>query len=205
MDVLLFPLVNVTLFPKTTKPLNIFEPRYIEMIHTSIDTNTPIALGFIETPTTVHPVVSGHPVNFVRKIAGFGRAQIIETRANGTLLVFINGEGKCRLGVAKNDHRSFITCEAEVIPEQIVVEASLVSQVSMLNKILARWITMHIPDPVQRDFFLEHLKGPEEVVGAFASYLVKDHDLQQMVLEFDTLKEKIEFLGRLALSGEVTV
>ena len=32
----IFPLSNFIIFPKTTVPLNIFEPRYIEMIDDSM-------------------------------------------------------------------------------------------------------------------------------------------------------------------------
>ena len=35
----IFPLSNFIIFPKTTVPLNIFEPRYIEMINNSMRTN----------------------------------------------------------------------------------------------------------------------------------------------------------------------
>ena len=34
-----FPLSNFILFPKTSVPLNIFEPRYVEMINHSIKLN----------------------------------------------------------------------------------------------------------------------------------------------------------------------
>ena len=34
-----FPLSNFIIFPRTTVPLNIFEPRYIEMIDQSMKTN----------------------------------------------------------------------------------------------------------------------------------------------------------------------
>ena len=34
-----FPLSNFIIFPKTTVPLNIFEPRYIDMINDSMKTN----------------------------------------------------------------------------------------------------------------------------------------------------------------------
>jgi len=34
-----FPLSNFIIFPHTTVPLNIFEPRYIEMINDSMKTN----------------------------------------------------------------------------------------------------------------------------------------------------------------------
>ncbi|HRO67146.1 MAG TPA: LON peptidase substrate-binding domain-containing protein, partial [Pseudobdellovibrionaceae bacterium] len=56
MDVYLFPLVNVTLFPRTTKPLNIFEPKYLDMVRDAISTKTPIALGFIEDPAAITEV-----------------------------------------------------------------------------------------------------------------------------------------------------
>ena len=32
----IFPLSNFIIFPKTTVPLNIFEPRYIDMVNDSI-------------------------------------------------------------------------------------------------------------------------------------------------------------------------
>ena len=34
-----FPLSNFIVFPKTTVPLNIFEPRYIDMINDCIKSN----------------------------------------------------------------------------------------------------------------------------------------------------------------------
>ena len=35
-----FPLSNFIIFPKTTVPLNIFEPRYIQMIDDSMKNNS---------------------------------------------------------------------------------------------------------------------------------------------------------------------
>jgi uncharacterized protein len=40
----LFPLSNFIIFPETTVPLNIFEPRYVEMINDSMKTNKFIGL-----------------------------------------------------------------------------------------------------------------------------------------------------------------
>jgi len=34
-----FPLSNFIIFPRTTVPLNIFEPRYIDMINDSMKSN----------------------------------------------------------------------------------------------------------------------------------------------------------------------
>ena len=40
----MFPLSNFIIFPHTTVPLNIFEPRYVEMINDSMKTNKMIGL-----------------------------------------------------------------------------------------------------------------------------------------------------------------
>ena len=39
-----FPLSNFIIFPRTTVPLNIFEPRYIQMIDQSMKTNRLIGM-----------------------------------------------------------------------------------------------------------------------------------------------------------------
>ena len=39
-----FPLSNFIIFPKTSVPLNIFEPRYIDMINDSMKTNKLIGI-----------------------------------------------------------------------------------------------------------------------------------------------------------------
>ena len=42
-----FPLSNFIVFPKTTVPLNIFEPRYIDMINDCMESNK--LIGMIQT------------------------------------------------------------------------------------------------------------------------------------------------------------
>ena len=48
-----FPLSNFIIFPKTTVPLNIFEPRYIDMINDSIKSNKMI--GMIQPQNSNNP------------------------------------------------------------------------------------------------------------------------------------------------------
>lgn len=204
MEVFLFPLVNVTLFPRTTKPLNIFEPRYLSMIKEAVETQTPVAVGFIEDPSKVSSVRPGEKVPFVREIAGYGYAQIVEERLNGTLLIFLQGQGKLRLGKVLDRGTPYIICEGQIIPEKTILEPELRPELNSLHKILTRWIHTHIPDPAQRDIFMRNLIHPEEIVGSFASYLVRDYDLQQMVLEYDDINDKVHFLHRLMESNELT-
>ena len=66
-----FPLSNFIIFPKTTVPLNIFEPRYIDMINDSMKSNKMI--GMIQPKNTSdqknNPVL--HEVGCLGKITSF--------------------------------------------------------------------------------------------------------------------------------------
>lgn len=205
-EVFLFPLVNVCLFPGTTKPLNVFEPRYLQMIRDSIAQNVPVALAFIESIESVKPHSVGEKLSYVREIAGYGFARIIQERLNGTMLVFIQCEGKVKLGNLKSSNSPntpYLVLEAEIVEENKNVTPESEKWVGVLNQILARWIHNHIPDPEQKRLFLNGLTGPLEIVGAFSSYLIRDYDLQQMVLEMDDINDKIKTLYRLVESNEV--
>ena len=203
MNVAVFPLVNVCLFPGTTKPLNIFEPRYLQMMRDAVASHQPIALGFIENIEIGKPHKAGENLSYVREIAGYGHPTIVQERLNGTLLVFMHAEGKVKLGPLVQTDTPYLIVTAEEIKEHNELNSRSEQYVKVLNQILARWIHNHIPDPEQRKFFLDSLKGPLEIVGAFASYLVRDYDLQQMILEMSDINDKIQVLYRLVESNEI--
>ena len=52
-----FPLSNFIIFPKTTVPLNIFEPRYIEMINDSMKSDK--LIGMIQPKNILESKASG--------------------------------------------------------------------------------------------------------------------------------------------------
>ena len=66
-----FPLGNFIIFPKTTVPLNIFEPRYIDMINDSMKSNK--LIGMIQPKTSnikqIKPEL--HEVGCLGKITSF--------------------------------------------------------------------------------------------------------------------------------------
>ena len=66
-----FPLSNFIIFPKTTVPLNIFEPRYIDMINDSMKSNK--LIGMIQPRITVDAknIPDLHNVGCLGKITSF--------------------------------------------------------------------------------------------------------------------------------------
>ncbi len=71
INIPVFPLSNFIIFPKTTVPLNIFEPRYIDMINDSMKSNK--IIGMIQPKSSGYQKVKPelHDVGCIGKITSF--------------------------------------------------------------------------------------------------------------------------------------
>ncbi|MDC2970882.1 LON peptidase substrate-binding domain-containing protein [Candidatus Pelagibacter sp.] len=80
-----FPLSNFILFPKTTVPLNIFEPRYIDMIDDSMKSNKLIGMIQPRSTTNNSAVPELHNVGCLGKITSFRETE------DGRFLIELRG------------------------------------------------------------------------------------------------------------------
>ncbi|WP_440650803.1 LON peptidase substrate-binding domain-containing protein [Candidatus Pelagibacter sp. HIMB1495] len=67
----IFPLSNFIIFPKTTVPLNIFEPRYIDMVDDSMKSNKLIGMIQPKNSNNKNEILKLHQVGCVGKITSF--------------------------------------------------------------------------------------------------------------------------------------
>ena len=81
-----FPLSNFIIFPKTSVPLNIFEPRYIEMINNSMKTNK--LIGMIQ-PKSINDEKSSIPS--LHKIGCLGKITSFKETEDGRYLIELKG------------------------------------------------------------------------------------------------------------------
>ena len=81
----IFPLSNFIIFPKTTVPLNIFEPRYIDMINDSMKSNK--LIGMIQPKNSLNEDNNPelHEVGCVGKITSFSETE------DGRFLIELKG------------------------------------------------------------------------------------------------------------------
>jgi Lon protease-like protein len=102
-----FPLSNFIIFPKTTVPLNIFEPRYIDMINDSMKSDKLIGMIQPLSLNNIRPTDSElHQVGCLGKITSFK-----ETEENHYL---IDLKGLIRFKIFKEIKSSFQYREYEV-------------------------------------------------------------------------------------------
>ena len=66
-----FPLSNFIIFPKTTVPLNIFEPRYIEMVNDSMKSNKLIGMIQPKNTNNEEDIPKLHNIGCLGKIISF--------------------------------------------------------------------------------------------------------------------------------------
>jgi Lon protease-like protein len=82
----IFPLSNFILFPKTSVPLNIFEPRYVEMINDSMKLDK--LIGMIQPLSTSNNEELDPKLH---KIGCLGKITSFKESDNGTFLIELKG------------------------------------------------------------------------------------------------------------------
>ena len=84
-----FPLSNFIIFPRTTVPLNIFEPRYIDMVDDSIKSNRIIGI--------VQPKKSNQNIPILYNIGCAGKITSFNEKNDGNYLIVLVGIGRFKI------------------------------------------------------------------------------------------------------------
>jgi Lon protease-like protein len=98
-----FPLSNFVIFPNTSVPLNIFEPRYIEMIDNSMKTDR--IIGMIQPKKQMDGIPQLYNVGCAGKITNFNETE------DGRYLIVINGISRFKILKEINNNKPYRECE----------------------------------------------------------------------------------------------
>ena len=99
-----FPLSNFIIFPDTNVPLNIFEPRYIEMVDDSMKGSRMI--GMIQPKKTSNNLVPElYNVGCVGKITSFNESE------DGRYLIVLNGLSRFKILDEVKNNKLYRECE----------------------------------------------------------------------------------------------
>ena len=101
----IFPLSNFIIFPKTTVPLNIFEPRYVDMINDSMKTNKLIGMVQPKNSTTNSQVPELHTTGCLGKIISFKEID------DKKFLIELKGIVRFKITKEKGNNKKYRECE----------------------------------------------------------------------------------------------
>ena len=102
-----FPLSNFIIFPKTTVPLNIFEPRYIDMINDSMKSNKLIGMIQPKTSNIKQFKPELHEVGCLGKITSFRETE------DGRFLIEVKGLIRFRKTTELNTENKYRVLEVD--------------------------------------------------------------------------------------------
>jgi Lon protease-like protein len=101
-----FPLSNFIIFPDTTVPLNIFEPRYIEMINDSMKKNK--LIGLIQPKNnSINSVINLHEIGCLGKITSF------KDSSDGAYLIELSGLTRFKITKEIKNNKLYRECEVD--------------------------------------------------------------------------------------------
>ena len=102
----IFPLSNFIIFPKTTVPLNLFEPRYVEMMNDSIKTNKFIVMIQPKSINNENSLIpSLHKIGCLGKITSFKETD------DGRYLIDLKGIIRFKILREKENNKPYRSCE----------------------------------------------------------------------------------------------
>jgi len=104
----IFPLSNFIIFPRTTVPLNIFEPRYIDMINDSMKSNK--FIGMIQ-PKSKNDENSLIPELY--KIGCMGKITSFKDTNNGHFLIELKGLIRFQILKEIKSEKKYRECEVD--------------------------------------------------------------------------------------------
>ena len=88
-EIPVFPLSNFIIFPKTTVPLNIFEPRYIEMVDDAMKGNRIIGM--------IQPRKSNQNIPLLYKVGCAGKIVSFNETEDGRYLIVLSGISRFKI------------------------------------------------------------------------------------------------------------
>jgi Lon protease-like protein len=131
MDMPLFPLKNVVLFPGMVLPLHIFEHRYREMINRCIDEQLPFGVVLIKEGSEIGEASVPHQTGTAAKIIR------VERLGDGRLNITALGTERFEIQKLHDDH-SYLTATVKVLP---TVNSHTKLAVQMAQRIRPRIVT----------------------------------------------------------------
>ena len=102
----IFPLSNFIIFPETTVPLNVFEPRYIEMINDCMQKNK--LIGLIQPKNNnINSVINLHEIGCLGKITSF------KDSSDGAYLIELSGLTRFKITKEIKNNKLYRECEID--------------------------------------------------------------------------------------------
>jgi Lon protease-like protein len=209
--VCIFPIPSCVTFPGTEFPLHVFEPRYRDMVHHCIETDMPVAICHTKklvsagkaTDTVKEALSSNQATYRTFDVVSAGLCQLHETTADGRMYLSVHVDQRYRL-----------IKEVQLLPYQVFectpfIDTSPSDDERRDNNILRDKILHRLKAIALDDDVLQEIIASEDWMDmsaeAFSFQIFGsirfDDDIQQNILEMDSVNKRLNLLLQLLNSN----
>jgi uncharacterized protein len=181
----IFPLPDLTLFPKISRPLHIFEPRYRAMVADALKGDR--IIGMVLLRPGYEADYEGRPPVYAIGCAGV--ITDVQELPDGRFNIILRGLVKFRI-TGEDQSRPYRLARVDAMPESPDEEerAALRKQRSKLESLLAAFTGRYSSDPLPASV------SEEDLVNGLAQYLELDPIDHQNLLERNGVLSRAEAL-----------
>lgn len=195
--VFLFPLPRVVYQPVLRKPLNVFEPRYVDMIHKAIEERIPVALCYGLTDEEDGVTRINHEsLPYVKCIAGCGIPTLLQQNPSGPeMLIVLEPMFKVEImQLLETDEPYNVALAREIIEFETVMPDNFIS-LKHLELEFRNWGRSYFADNKQFEEVIGSLSDPVLLVAAICEFIIENPGLKQAILELDDINDKVKILN----------
>ncbi len=200
-ELVLFPLRGAILLPRATLPLNIFEPRYLEMIDDVMGGNRLIGIIQPDVPAESTDRIIESPKGNnspLKRVGCVGRVTTYQELDDGRILVTLTGIARFRLSQELSTQKPYRTAVVDWSDYSGDFSAGLgedhVDRDALL-RVLRRYLDAN---RMQADWPIILKSSSEFLVNALSVMSPYGAEEKQALLEAESLKERAEVLVALA-------
>ena len=107
-EIPIFPLSNFIFFPKTSIPLNIFEPRYLQMIRDSLKKDR--FIGMVQPKKNIKKLSKNNPPE-IYSIGCVGKITDFNETGDGRIILILNGISRFKILVELDNNKLYRECK----------------------------------------------------------------------------------------------
>ncbi len=180
----IFPLAKTVFFPKTTIPLNIFEPRYLQMLDDCLKNNLPIAL---------FPKYLGHDGLYEGNTCTIGQPFVLQENKDGSKLIMVQAQEKVVLHqrLQKIPYQKY---NCIMTPEDNRLTPENRFKVNRLKIDLKNWVKGSSHNKEHQQSFFNKMHHNAQLINYACTFLLSDSHKQQSLLEISNINDRLERL-----------
>lgn len=188
LNIPLFPLPGIVLFPGTLLPLRVFEPRYLQLLKDVMASEKLIGMAQLKPSSIPFADSTDSPPPAVYSVLGIGRVIAHEKLGDGTCHIALMGQSRCRISV-EIPHQPYRIARVATLhdrlpsqsEEQMQLKLGTADLVKTANALVARTL-----EDAAAKRFMKALKSNHDagsISDLLASIYVQDCELRQSLLE----------------------